>query len=388
MTIRTWQFNAADSLFFGAGKPMNAGESSWTDSQLPPTGLTLQGAIRTAVLYCTEADIKAFTQGDPCLKSDANLKNNDVSLKSEIGDASSLGNLKLTGPFLHDNGELLFPAPLDLMSNAQNHRALLKPATKPTACDLGNIRLPAVEGKGYKVSENCYINYHNMAKLLNGETDGIELIPLFTDNPDDKALADKEPKIGLARDNEKRKHVDGMLFAIAPVRPRKDVSLLLRVQGIAPEHLPQNTFLQRLGGEGKLASISVSDEDIKMPPDQITPDGETVRFKLVFTQPALMPVDGWLPEDFTLSVEKDRWIGQLRFCKVAIISACIGKPVKLGGWDLKAGSSKIHQAYIPAGSVYFCEAQAKDREAILQLHDTKLGKHCKYGFGHVLVGRW
>lgn len=137
-----------------------------------------------------------------------------------------------------------------------------------------------------------------------------------------------------------------------------------------------------------MAGISVSDEDIKMPPAQITPDGETVRFKLVFTQPALMPVDGWLPEGFALSVEKDRWIGQLRFCEVAIIFACIGKPLKLGGWDLKAGSSKTHKAYIPAGSVYFCEAQAKDREAILQLHDTKLGGNCEYGFGHVLVGGW
>lgn len=378
MTKRTWQFNAADSLFFGAGKPMNAGESSWIDSQFPPTGLTLQGAIRTAVLYCTEADIDAFTHGKPCFPDGGGLK-------AEIGDATELGKLDLTGPFLHDNGELLFPAPLDLMSNDQGQHALLKPANEPTTCDLGNIRLPAVDGKGYKVSENCYVNYNDMAKLLNGETDGIELIPLFTDDPDGKALADKEPKIGLARNNKTRKYEEGMLFAIAPVRPRKNVSLHLRVQGIAPEHLPQNTFLQRLGGEGKLACISVSEKDIKMPPARIMPDNEKVRFKLVFTQPALMPVDGWLPESFALSVEKDRWIGQLRF---AILSACIGKPVKLGGWDLKTGSSKTHKAYIPAGSVYFCEAREKDRELILQLHNTKLGKNCEYGFGHVLVGRW
>ncbi|MGR9012456.1 MAG: type III-B CRISPR module-associated protein Cmr3 [Gammaproteobacteria bacterium] len=382
MPKRTWRFNAADSLFFGAGKPMNAGESSWTDSQFPPTGLTLQGAIRTAVLYSTEADIDAFTHGKPCFPDGG-------SLKDEIGCVKTLGKLELTGPFLHDNGELLFPAPLDLMSNIQGQHVLLKPADDPTACDLGNIRLPAVDGTGYKVSENCYVNHRDMAKLLNGETDGIKPIPLFADNPKDKALADKEPKIGLARDNKTRNYEPGMLFAIAPVRPRKDVSLHLRVQGIAPEHLPQSTFLQRLGGEGKLAAISVREEDIKMPlPPRITPDGETVRFKLVFTQPALMPLYGWLPEGFALSKEKDRWIGQLNTCEVAIISACIGKPLKLGGWDLKTGSSKTHQAYIPAGSVYFCEAQAKDREAILQLHDTKLGKNRKYGFGHVLVGGW
>jgi CRISPR-associated protein Cmr3 len=380
---KTWQFTAADSLFFGSGKPMNAGESAWIDSQFPPTGLTLQGAIRTAVLYCNDADIDAFTKGLPCLNE------HTISLQAEIGDATSMGKLELTGPFLHDNGELLFPVPLDLMSNALHYRALLKPTTKAISCDLGNIRLPTIEDKkGYKVLENRYVKHSDMAKLLNGETDGIKLIPLYTDNPDEKALADKEPKIGLARDNKTRNSVEGMLFAMAPVRLRKDVSLQLRVQGIEPEHLPQQTFLQKLGGEGKLASISVSNDDITMPAAQITQDGVTVRFKLVFTQPALMPVDGWLPEGFKQSAEKDCWTGQLINCQVTIISACIGKPIKLGGWDLKQHSSKTHHAYIPAGSVYFCEAQAKDIEQIKQLHDKKLGDNSQYGFGHVLVGRW
>lgn len=382
MTQRTWQFTAADSLFFGAGKPMNAGESAWIDSQFPPTGLTLQGAIRTAVLYCNNADIDAFTKGDPCLPDGG-------SLEDEIGDATRMGKLELTGPFLHRDGELLFPAPLDLMSNAQHERALLKPAETGISCDLGNIRLPEIKDKkGYKVSENRYINHHDMAKLLNGDTTDIKLIPLFTDNPDDNALADKEPKIGLARDNKTRNSVEGMLFAIAPVRPRQDVCLRVRVQGIEPKHLPQKTVLQKLGGEGKLAGINVSDDDIKMPAAQITEVGGIVRFKLVFTQPALMPVDGWLPEGFAQSKEKDCWTEQPKSCEFTIISACIGKPVKMGGWDLTQHQSKTHKAYIPAGSVYFCEAQAKDKEAILQLHDTKLGDNREYGFGHVLVGRW
>ena len=381
MTLKIWQFTAADSLFFGSGKPMNAGESSWIDSQFPPTGLTLQGAIRTAVLYYTNADIEKFTQGDPCLE-------NGGGLKTEIGDAKSLGNLDLTGAFIFLDGELLLPVPLDLMSNTQQQRALLKPTETGINCDLGNIRLPSIKASGYKVSENCYIKSDDMAKLLNGKTDDIKLIPLLADNPEDTALADKEPKIGLARNNKTRNSVEGMLFAIAPVRPRKGVSLRLRVKGIEENHTPKQAFLQKLGGEGKLASISMSNDDIKMPDAQITEDGENIRFKLVFTQPALMPVDGWLPESFTQSAEQDCWTGQLNNSHVTVISACIGKPIKLGGWDLKQHSSKTHQAYIPAGSVYFCEAHTKDKQAILQLHDTKLGNNCQYGFGHVLVGRW
>lgn len=359
---------------------MNAGESYWIDSQFPPTGLTLQGAIRTAVLYYTGADIDAFTTGDPCLDDGGSLKN-------EIGSAKSLGNLKLTGPFLHNNGELLFPAPLDLMSNRYGQRALLKPANIATECDLGRIRLPAVDGEGYKVTENSYVNHHDMAKLLNGEADGVEQIPLIAVSAEEKGLADKEPKMGLARNNRTRTSEEGMLFSIAPVRPRPGIGLSLRVQGIEPEHLPQQAFLQKLGGEGKLTGICVSDKDIIMPKARITQQGETLRFKLVFTQPALMP-DGWLPESFVQAANKEYWFGPLNACEVAIISACIGKAEKLGGWNLENGSSKTHKAYIPAGSVYFCEAQAKDRESILKLHDTKLGDNCEYGFGHVLVGCW
>lgn len=389
MTLKTWQFTAADSLFFGGGKPMNAGESYWIDSQFPPTGLTLQGAVRTAVLYHTGADIDAFINGNDCLP-------NGGGLQDEIGCANSLGKLELTGPFLHKDGELLFPAPLDLMSNRDGQRALLKPAAIATDCDLGRIRLPAVEGSGYKVSENCYVNHQDMTKLLNGETAGIEPIPLFAETPNEKGLADKEPKMGLARDNQFRTGKDGMLFSIAPVRPRQGVGLCLRVQGIKPEHLPEQAFLQKLGGEGKLAGINLSDTGIEMPEAQVTTDGDTLRFKLVFTQPALMPDAVWLPEGFKLSSQKDRWTGQLKFHKAdtdvaieaAIVSACIGKAVKLGGWDLKAGASKPYQTYIPAGSVYFCEARATDRDAILKLHDSKLGNNREYGFGHVLVGRW
>lgn len=384
MDSSIWQFHAMDSLFFGSGKPMNAGESSWIDSQFPPTGLTLQGAVRTAVLYYTNADIEAFKKGDDC------LPNNGGSLRDEIGCANSLGKLDLTGPFFQRDQELLFPVPLDLMVN-KSQRDFLKPG-KPIHCDLGHIRLPAIaNGGGYKTVENAYLSRADMAKLLRGEKDDISLFPLFADQPEDIALADKEPKVGLARNNQSRTHQDGMLFAIAPVRLRQNVSLVLQVQGISRKHTPQQRVMQRLGGEGKLANISVSPNILAVPnmPD-LKVDGGKIRFKLVFTQPALMPEQRWLPKGFAKNQKDgvDLWTGSLKDCDLDIISACIGKPLKLGGWDLVKHESKPHKAYIPAGSVYFCEAAAQFKENIQQLHNSKLGKNTEYGFGHVLVGCW
>jgi CRISPR-associated protein Cmr3 len=392
MTSKTWQFCATDSLFFGGGKPMNAGESAWIDSQFPPTGLTLQGAVRTAVLYYTDADINAFVDGKPCLKDGG-------SLAEEIGNAHCLGQLDLTGPFFYRHGELLLPVPLDLMRK-QDEYALLKPAPQATVCDLGAIRLPRLNQGGFKTPENAYISHNDMATLLAGDSPAIHpisLLPTYAHQSDRhaaktaaEALADKEPKVGLARDNQTRANLDGMLFAIAPIRLRTGVSLRLRVSGIKPEHLPDQPFLQKLGGEGKLARIEVNAAAITMPAPQVSTDANKIRFKLVFTQPALMPVAGWLPEGFQAIKQNgvDVWQGPLNGCTVTLISACIGKPIKLGGWDLQQHQSKGHRAYIPAGSVYFCEAQASDADAIIRLHDTKLGLNTQYGFGHVLVGRW
>ena len=398
MTSKIWEFSAADNWFFGSGNPMNAGESGWRESQFPPTGLTLQGAIRTAVLYFTGADIENFKKGLDCLPE------NGGSLLAEIGCAKSLGALDLAGPFLSRNNELLFPVPLDLLYKAKHAREInapayvfLKPATTSVECDLGHVHLPVMNSSGYKVLENHYLGYADMLKALKGEGDGLKPIPLFSDeaNPSRKhceSLADKEPKVGLARDNQTRLNKDSMLFSISSVRPRAGLSLKSRVRGISPAHTPPPSgFLQQLGGEGKLAEINITDcraDNFQIPEKQLKIVDKKLRFKLVFIQPALMPVAGWLPENFDSEPTEAGWVGELNHSPVTIVSACIGKSLKFGGWDLEKSESKPHQAFIPAGSVYFCEAEKQYLPQIEKLHDSKLGDKQQLGFGHVLLGLW
>ncbi|MCI5122256.1 MAG: hypothetical protein D3908_13925 [Candidatus Electrothrix sp. AUS4] len=201
-----WKFSAMDSLFFRDGSPMNMGESAWVDSVFPPSGQTLQGAIRAAILDYLDADIRAFQKGKDC------LPDNGGSLKDEIGDACSLGGLRLTGPFLERNDEVFFPAPLNLVKNKDNAYALLCPSEKPVRCDMDDssgIRLPAAAGPGWKPLNGKYISAAGMQEVLRGdvaelqdESHGPKLASLIGASCDEPALADREPKIGLARETQ------------------------------------------------------------------------------------------------------------------------------------------------------------------------------------------
>jgi CRISPR-associated protein Cmr3 len=45
-----WRFTPLDTLFFRDGRPFNAGETVWLESLFPPSGRTLQGVIRSAII--------------------------------------------------------------------------------------------------------------------------------------------------------------------------------------------------------------------------------------------------------------------------------------------------------------------------------------------------
>lgn len=387
MTTTLWEFSAMDSLFFRDGNPMNMGESAWVDSLFPPTGQTLQGAIRAAILDFLDADIPKFQKGEDCLPDGG-------SLKKEIGKATSLGNLKLSGPFVARAGQLFFPAPLDLVKNREGAFGLLTPSQHSVPSDAGTIRFPCISGRGYKSQKDNFISFESLDNLLQNTTDSLELIPLIAESREHCGLADREPKVGLARDNNTRKNKKGMLFAIAPVRPRPDVSLMVAVQGVKEKHHPSDAFLQKLGGEGKLARITTGGE-LTLPGPYINKQDNRIRFKIIFISPALLGQGVLSPDAETTEkrlqepyVETPLWEGIFERCQFKVVTACIDKPKKIGGWNMEKWKAKPLRSFIPAGSVFFCEADADQEQAVLDLHDTKTGRETEYGFGHILIGKW
>ncbi len=395
MSAVQWRFEALDTFFFRDGRPFNAGESVWIDSQFPPTGRILQGAIRTAVLTHLGVDFEAFAKGSehsPCTHGGRDLTD-------ALGNAISLGKLTLTGPFLTLDDERLFPAPLDLVGHDGGF-VLLRPGDA-VHCDLGPVSLPRASGHGLKTQEGKYVQRQAMEKLLAGNAEDIvsvwhdgpnvagNLWPLFTETPDAPALADREPKIGLARDNDKRTSEQGMLYSIAPVRPRKGVSLVILVDGLDPSDCPSVPFCQRLGGERKLARVTVGRPPSWPAMPSLSQHDGRFRFKFVLTTPAYFN-GGWLPTGFNqISLAgQTAWRGNLHGVTCDILSACVGKPQKIGGWDMANNQPRADETYVPAGSVFFCEADAGQTQDFSALHGNKIGANTEYGFGHLLVGNW
>ncbi len=404
-----WQFEALDRLFFRDGRPFNAGEMAWVESQFPPTGQTLQGALRAAVLTHLGADFEAFRKGQPCV-SDG--KGGLRSLKDELGKDDSLGKLDLTGPFVLKDGPLLFPSPLDLVKiEAGGYELLCVDEAHPIDCDRGRVCLPRARVPGVKTQEGKYLTASAMVGYLAGNVTGVRaplsqddtaasLWPLFADKYDQPALADREPKIGLERDDDTRTAEEGMLYSVGFVRPRPGVSLGLVVAGLDHANVPTRGRLQPLGGEGKLAGIEIVKDQPMVWPNMPALNAQNgwLRFKLVFTTPALLDEKGrsWLPQGFTecKSGSSTVWRGSLTIpsstisSDVEIVSACVGKPQKVGGWDMAENAPRPLTGYIPAGSVYFCRAPEGEIANIKQMHRQKIGLKTEYGFGHVLIGIW
>lgn len=400
---RLYLLEALDRCFFRGSKPFNAGETQWVASEFPPSPRVMQGMLRSAIGEHLGVDWTEFRNEN----GHAHNLGNSLDLVQQIGDATSLGKLRLIGPFPHLDNELLFPSPLDLYLGKDNSFGLLQPGTIATSCDLGEVRLPAASEPGIKVMEGRFVTANLMQVLLAGDVSKVQevthengtgkgnLWPLYPpeDKPKAPALADLEPKIGLKRDNTIRRNVDGMLYGIAFARPRNGVRLAIYVsgEGLDERIHPERTSVVRFGGEGKLARLDVCTVTNDMRPtcSQLHNKNGLIRFRLVLATPALMPIGGWLPEGFTQnSGSPTAWNGTVGGVTCTIVSACIGKAVKIGGWDLKNNSPRTLQSLVPAGSVYFCEADASEKTNIEKLHGSHIGSKTEYGFGHMLVGTW
>jgi len=358
-----WTFRALDALFFRDGTPFHQGEGGFVQPKgtFPPTIMTLQGAIRTAL-----ARWRGWEPG------------RETDWPAELGGPEDLGDLKLYGPYLQLGERVLYHAPLLLFGKKKEQTweiTRLVPGSK-VCCDLGrDIRLPRlvfpVEGGD---PLDAWLTCEGLEEVLaNG-------IPKKHQIYSHDELWKEERRVGLERERDKRTAKDHHLYGITMIRPMQNVCLVVCVDGIPDDwDLPERAVLP-LGGEGRAVEATITKgQSINGWPKrpELMEDGDgLIRFTVTLLTP------GWYedPEAVIRSGPPE--------VPGRCVSACLGKMMQIGGWDMRNGCPRPLWPVLPPGSTWFYEAPASERHRIEELHGKVTGPRSRYGMGQLLIGTW
>lgn len=334
--------NPLDTLFFRDGKPFSMGYETWAKGMFPPLPSVLYGALRTA--YFSDAI---------------------VELKNANTGSDKTSELKIDFFSLYSDDKFYFPCPLDIVEKKEKNKgkpeyAMLTLVKKPENY-YSALNLPYVLQTASQVEEvSGLISHHSLNDYLQKNK-----TPEFLA----KGYLKEEPKVGIAKNSSTNTSDDGMMYRVGMNR----LDNFGFAVGYSDMPLSQSGFM-RLGGEGKAVSFLNSETfpDIKMPESL----SENV-FKIYLTTPAIFN-NGWYP-----SREK---IGGME-----LIAAVVGKPVYIGGFDMKPKDGKTARPKpmrraVPAGSVYYYKAKPEEFD-FAKIHGASISDYnADQGFGIVYVG--
>ena len=380
MSTRTILLTPIDAWFFRDGRPYNQGESGQTDvrSLFPPFAPTVVGTLRAAL---------AVGQGWNGRESW------DEKLHLILGNGfDDLGQLQFHGPFLVRDGKCLFPVPLHLLGCTADHATLAQPFWLPSAflapnlkgsvleSDLGPVRFPVpIRSKGQhgqlKEPTGLWATAAGFSRILRGEMPDAEtLVP-------SSVLWKTEQRVGLARNHDRRAAEEGALYSPEYVRLLRGVELATMVEGVPGEW----TFpdLIALGGESRMAQCESRSGELPLPQSPVDMIRESNRFTVSLLTPLCLRRDS--SGRLAPPMPGQSFPG-LTGSKV--VSACVGKPVHIGGWNSLNREPLPLIPYLPAGSTWFCEADPVALDSVLTSHGRHVGERTPYGFGQIALGAW
>ncbi|GIX15058.1 MAG: CRISPR-associated protein Cmr3 [Paracoccaceae bacterium] len=351
MTGFRWlSLSALDTLMFRDGRPFSQSDAGVSEatSIFPPWPLTVVGAVRAALW-----------QGLPGGKWDTDRLGDGT----DWADENSLGPLAFSPPVVTKGDQPIFPAPLHILRGAAGELTLLRPGEE-LCCDLGKARLPqpAKVVAGARPLEGEFVTARGMRRILDGG------LPEPGDIVAAREMFARENRVGIAIDAGTRRVRDGYLYMATHVRPHSDIAIRVGLSGWEGD-LPER--LIPLGSEHRQAALAKCDEkklavcdEIKLPG---CPPREGRRVAV-----ALSPV----------VLEKLPGRGEDLAGLGTVVSACLGKPQRISGWDTHAGRALPMRLALPAGSVWFLEGADGDRGG------AAIGLGTKWGFGALALGRW
>ena len=341
--------SALDTFYFRDGKPFQMGEDTISSGIFPPFPSVLYGILRSA--YFAE-NMDEFSLRNIAEDPTKALKITQICLKNE-------------------SNELLFPLPNDLITAEDESLHLLKleENTLISSTITPMILSSPIAGKTQSNAGN-YLSLSALNRYLNTPN-----LPIALTNIQSALSTDS--KIGIGRNTATHTAEEGKLYRINFQRLKgktgentHEISLCVEYDGIA---IAEKGLL-RVGAEGKGASYALLEPEIQT---QVScPALTRNRFKMYVSSPAIF-MEGWLPK-FLFNAEG-----------ITLLTAAMGKPVSIGGYDMKTQTPKVMNKAVSGGSVYYLEAetQEKAQDFAKKYHGTSLSdKYKEQGFGIVYFG--
>jgi CRISPR-associated protein Cmr3 len=344
-----------DVWLFRDGRPFDARSDHRAESLFPPFPTVIQGVLRSHHLVVQGIDLT-----DP------------AAIAAAVGTAEDFRALRMRGPFLaqRQGAHLIryFPAPADAhtVKEGDEPSVRIKPATLALDCPP-SVRTSAptrgllgLNDEPVKGQSDLWLTEEALHRYLAGQT--VAATPAAT-------LFTQESRFGIGLEPSRRTTAEGLLYEVAYVRLQPTVGLLVEVTGL--DGWPSHGVL-RIGGEGRAAVF----EKVAEVPWPAPPDPLPSRFKVYLATPAYF-TGGWQPD-------KGDW-NRFFTGPVRLLAAAVGRYISLGGYDLARGEHKPARRYVPAGSVYYFEAEGKARLRPDLINQALTDWGAEIGFGQILI---
>ncbi|MCG0276430.1 MAG: type III-B CRISPR module-associated protein Cmr3 [Thermosediminibacteraceae bacterium] len=345
-----FELSPLDGLYFGKGHPFSAGFESVGRGMYPPPPSVFYGAFATYYLSLNG--------------------NNEQNLRFIEK------NLRIKGVYFKRGETWHVLAPFDLVKSAEDERELeLLKMRKPVVFTDIDGELNLLYSLYNTENVAGLITDLDMCFYLKGKKDRF----LYQDLSD---FIVEESKIGIKMDYKKGSAKEGYLYRMSYIRMQKDIKntakFVVDVECDGFE-FPSSGLL-KLGGEAKAAKVERSEDMPEFLKESFNAKiSEAIkskrRFKLVLNTPSFFN-KGWEPDLSRFGV------------KVKLLAAALGKPVSIGGWDMKANEPKVMARAVPAGSVYYYEILDGNVDDLLEeiykngISDARSNE----GFGRCFVG--
>lgn len=362
-----------DVLLFRDGKPFSGGDDHFARSSFPPPPSTIYGALRSHILSTAWPEFSVFADNSNSIPN---------NIKQEIGTPAENGSLRIRQFALakKDGGNIepYFPIPKDTAKEKDKENGklhILKPDNRLQ--EIVMTDLPSGLQHLWYPSEvaleaaSGFLSSAEMGKYLLGNT------PSATDT--DKIFKAEE-RTGIGKSRTTRSVERGRLYSVEYIRLNEHYGFAVEVDNT--KLLPESGML-RLGGDNRSAGYSTESwSDITVEPIK-KKVFEAKQFKLILTTPAIF-TNGWLPG----GIDAKTMEGSISGIAVRLVSAYIGKPVGIGGFDLVRKMPKEMKKTVPAGSVYYFEPKDGTVDGLFEQLWLKpiSDERSQEGFGISLIG--